>query len=395
MLNVRNASAMRQQVYSLPSLIREQLWPLEARVRKVLTTPEIYSLRSVLITGSGDSHMAGLAAAAAFVEFAGILPHVFPSMQAARYVAPLLGPQPPNTPLVIAVSSSGEVARVVEAVSAFNRQGALTLAVTAQPASRLAQASSKVLGIELPPFASAPGVRSYTMSLLALQLLAIRLAEVRGRITMDAAFELRRELASGAEVIEQALPAVDESCRQLALAWRDLPRFEILGSGPHAGTAAYGAAKLLEAVGCHACSIDVEEWNHLNYFTQEPGQTGTWLLADPSFGSFSRACEVAGYLQTLGRPYVILGNMSPEQAGKQAALVIPVPAFMHEALSPVVYSAALALFAAYLNETTGAEYGRGSSGPWEDSRDGNAVRNSTIVLVQSSDAADVANSAGE
>ena len=41
-------------------------------------------------------------------------------MQAARYVAPFLGPQPPNTPLVIAVSSSGEVARVVEAVNAFN-----------------------------------------------------------------------------------------------------------------------------------------------------------------------------------------------------------------------------------------------------------------------------------
>ena len=65
--------------------------------------------------------------------------------------------------------------------------------------------------MELPPFASAPGVRSYTMSLLALQLLAIRMAEVRGRITMDVAFELRRELASSAEIIEQAFGTVDET----------------------------------------------------------------------------------------------------------------------------------------------------------------------------------------
>ena len=79
MSNVRNASPMRQQVYSLPSLIREQFWPLEAHVRKVLTTPEIYSLRSVLITGSGDSHMAGSAAAPAFVEFAGIVLTSFPA----------------------------------------------------------------------------------------------------------------------------------------------------------------------------------------------------------------------------------------------------------------------------------------------------------------------------
>lgn len=373
-------SAMRQQVYSLPALIREQFWELEARARKVLTTPEIYSLRSVMIVGAGDSHIAGLAAAQIFAECAGIQPYVFSSMGAARYVAPFIGPQPPNTPLVLAVSSSGEVARVVEAAQGFTTRGALTLAVTAQPASRLGRVCDKVLTLDLPPFVSAPGVRSFTMSLLALQLLAIRIAEVRGRMTMDAAMELRRTLAASAEVIEQSTAALDGECRQLALAWQDLPQFEFLGSGPHAGTAAYGAAKVQEAAGRHAAGVDIEEWNHLNYFTGEPGQTGTLLIADPSFYSYSRAAEVAGYLRTLGRPYAVLGKMASEQVGAQAALELRLPGPLREALSPVAYCAILGLFAAWLNEITGAEYGRGSRGPWADSQDGNAVRNSAIVV---------------
>lgn len=382
MSNASNISAMRQQVYSLPGLIREQFWHLEARARKVLTTPEIYSLRSLVIVGCGDSYIAGLAAAQTFVEFAGLQPYVFSSMQAARYAAPFVGSQPPNTPLVLAVSSSGEVARVVEAAQAFTVQGALTLAVTAQAASRLAGACRKTLALELPPFVSAPGVRSYTMSLLALQLLAIRIGEVRGRMTMDAAMELRRELAASAEAIEQSSAALDDGCRQLAQAWHDLPQFEFLGSGPHAGTAAYGAAKLQEAVGCHSAGVDIEEWNHLNYFTVEPGKTGTVLVADPSFRSYSRAREVAGYLRTLGRPFVVLGGSAPEQAASQAEPDLRLSGSMREVLSPVVYCAILGLFAAWLNEITGAEYGRGSSGPWVDSQGGNAVRNSAIVLGQ-------------
>lgn len=55
------------------------------------------------------------------------------------------------------------------------------------------------------------------MSLLALQLLAIRIGQVRGRMTMDLAMELRRELAAGAEAIEQSSAALDVDCQKLAL----------------------------------------------------------------------------------------------------------------------------------------------------------------------------------
>lgn len=143
-----------------------------------------------------------------------------------------------------------------------------------------------------------------------------------------------------------------------------------MGSGPHAGTAAYGAAKLQEAVGCHAAGVDIEEWNHLNYFTMEPAETGTLLLADLSFRSYP-AREVVGYLAgTLGAPLRCVGEIAADQAGAQAEFELRLPSPMRGVLSPVVYCAIFALFAAWLNEITGAEYGGGSKGPWADSQGG-------------------------
>lgn len=90
---------MRQQVYSLPNLIVSSSGTWRRGRGNLLTTPEIYSLRSVMIVGSGDLYIAGLAAAQTFAEYAGLQPFVFSSMQAARYVAPFVGPQPPRTPV--------------------------------------------------------------------------------------------------------------------------------------------------------------------------------------------------------------------------------------------------------------------------------------------------------
>src|SRR5882757_9128265 len=57
-----SVAAMRDQVFSLPTLIRETTWEVEDRARSVLTTPDILNLRLALITGSGDSHIAARAA---------------------------------------------------------------------------------------------------------------------------------------------------------------------------------------------------------------------------------------------------------------------------------------------------------------------------------------------
>ena len=48
-----------------------------------------------------------------------------------------------------------------------------------------------MLDCSVPDFAPAPGIRSYRVSLLMLYLLAIRLAEVNGRLTQEQAGQMR------------------------------------------------------------------------------------------------------------------------------------------------------------------------------------------------------------
>ena len=126
---------------------------------------------------------------------------------------------------------------------------------------------------------------------------------------MDEALALRQELEASASAVEQIIAQFDTALGKLAKDWAGLDNFEFLGSGPGKGSAAYGAAKLLEAAGSHALYQDVEEWAHLQFFVARAQQTGTVLIAPADSYALSRAVEIAGFLETLQRPYRVLGRL--------------------------------------------------------------------------------------
>lgn len=369
-------NVMRDQILSLPELIREQTRPLEKSTRKVLTTPEMFAVRQIVLTGCGDSYISALAVERAFVELTGIHTQALTAMQAARFTAGAALTQYPHNPLVIAVSSSGEVARVIEAVKNYREHGALTLAVSRHPESRLALQAERIVPVTIPSFPSAPGVRSYIASLLPLYLLAIRIGEVRGRYTQDTAQEFRRGLQATADVVQSVIDALDGPLQKLADTWSGYTNFELLGSGSDRAVAAYGAAKLLEAVGAHALHEDVEEWVHLQYFVADAKNTGTFIISS-SDSAASRVQEIEAFMQTLQRPYLIFTDAL--QANRfQNVLAVP-GAGVHPMFTPLVYSVPVALFAAHLAQRVNAIYGRGAQGQWADCKNGMTTRNSTIV----------------
>lgn len=376
MNNSNSSNPMRDQVGSVPELIREQIWKLEAQTRKVLTTPEVFAVRQIIVTGCGDSYISAMTAETVFAELAGIPTRALNAMQASRYHAPSLRLNYPNNPLVLAVSNSGEVARVVEAVKHYTQQGALTLAITGNPESRLAEQASRSVHLTIPPFVSAPGVRSHIVSLLTLYLLAIRMGEVRGQYTADEAMKLRQELEKLAQTIEGTIRATDRILYSLAENWRACPNIEILGSGPDRGTAAYGAAKLLEATGIHAIHQDIEEWVHLQYFVRDAQHTATIIVCPEGSPAFSRVLEIQPLLQRLERPYVVFTS---ESCAHRFDHAVAVPLNQQSLFAPLVYSMPLALFAAYLSEQLQETYGRGATGQWADCENGMTTRNSAIM----------------
>ena len=180
---------MRRQLYSIETLITSIYPDTEKKTRTILSTPEIYSLKQVVITGCGDSYCAAMAAKQAFRKLTGLSVAVLPAIEASRMELEEAIGQIPNNPLIIGISNSGRVTRVMEGLMRFRQAGALTLAITSNQDSPLAKEAERNVVLSIPEFEKAPGIRNYVCSMLALFLLAIRIGEVLGRYTMDLAFQ--------------------------------------------------------------------------------------------------------------------------------------------------------------------------------------------------------------
>jgi glucosamine--fructose-6-phosphate aminotransferase (isomerizing) len=377
---------MWEQIYSLPEMVAQCLTPFLEVARDVLTPDLCASLAQVYTVGSGDSHMAGVAAELAFHTLAGLPTRATTALHFARYTVPFL-PEAQHRirerggrTLVIGISVSGEVARTVEAVRLAGQAGAITAAVTGALQSRLALSVEHILQTAILPMPSpmrAPGVRSYMAGLLMLYCTAIRIGEVRGHLgAMDAA-AAREELRQAPEAIAATLRANDEVAERLVAAWPDAQGFVFVGGGPNYGSAQFSAAKLLEASGDAALGQETEEWAHLQYFAREVA-TPTFIL-DPGGRSYSRACEVATAARAIGRRVAAVVPHDEATLSAQADAVLPVHGQLREAFSPVLYSLPGMLFANYRAEALHESYYRGFGGGRSIREGGGASR------VQTSD----------
>lgn len=365
-------NALYKQVMSLPDLIREQTWRLEDELRKVVPTRVQHGIRQIILTGSGDSAIAGVAAEHLFRTLVGVPTIAQPAMEVSRYVLDAYAGQYPYTPFVFATSNSGEVARVVEAARRARDVGGYVVGLTGDDQSRLAQTSDCTVDIAPPQFPPSPGMRSYVMAVLALDLFAIRLAEVRGRMTMDEAQAMRAELADVGDAVASAIESADAPLREFAQRVKDVQGVEFLASGPTKSSAAFGTAKVLEATGKQAAFIDTEEFVHLNYFEREAESIATLLLVPEGSKARSRAVEVAGLLTNLRRPWIALGSVP----NAPASVALPK---VRESFAPLVDAAVVGLFAAHLQDATGEVEGRGAVGQWADCVGGQTTRNSEII----------------
>lgn len=374
------SNPMSRQVESLPELIRTQYADLEPKTRTVLSFQEIFNIQRIVLTGCGDSYAAAMAVKHAFEMLTGIPTEVVTALELGRfYCEKHLGVDCRN-PLVVAVSNSGTGARVSEAVQRARRHGCFVLGVTGNPDSPLGVASDKVLKLDIPPFESAPGTRSYLVSVLSLLLLAVRFGEVRMKYTMDQAMDYREDILRQADALEALLPQMEDTCAALAEQWKDFPCFDFIGAGFDYATAWFGHAKILEAAGKFAMHINTEEWFHLNFFARDAREMGTVVVANTTNPAHSRSRELVKYANVLHRPLAVVTDGDAEDFGGEAAVYIRVPKTKYPITMPLTHFAPVCLTAAYIAELTGEKYGRGCEGDWSFCEGGACVINSEIIV---------------
>jgi glucosamine--fructose-6-phosphate aminotransferase (isomerizing) len=305
-------------------------------VRVALDGLDATTIDGFALAGSGDLHHAALATELAFARLTGLPTRAYTSMSLGLYHASGLTPRT----VVIQMTFSGKTARAVEAATLARAAGARVWGLTAVPGSALAQLSERCF---IKPDTGRNEAAGYPVTMLMLYLVAIRIAELRQRISGDDAGALRAHLKRAAAdmrtTLQQCLPAARAAVERFA----ELTHALFLASGPTFASAVNGSARIFEAIGANSAAQDIEEWVHLNRWVEET-RSPTFVIV-PRGPVRDRAGEVIQAMSTLGKPAIVVADDGDAGLLRGAAAALPVRCTLPEPLSPLVYHLPGELFA--------------------------------------------------
>lgn len=244
---------------------------------------------------------------------------------------------------VVALSQSGRTPDVVEYVERARAGGALTIAVTNDPASELGRAAELVLPLAAGPERAVAATKTYVNQLAALALLAGG-AGGRGAEVADG---LRRV----AELLADALPELERAAPPVASSFAFVGRMFVIGRGLEFATAREVALKLTETCRVAAEPLTATGLGHGPVAALDPFFP-VWTIASPD-ESLPAVVEAAARARTAGAALIASGSAAAKIAG--AAYVLPVPDAGDRLYAPLLSVVPGQLFAGALARTKGLD----------------------------------------
>ena len=302
-----------------------------------LSVEELNLVDRVYVIACGTSYHAGLIAKNLIEGWARIPCEVEVASE-FRYRNPIITP----TTLVVAVSQSGETADTLAAIRDARVRGAKVFGITNVVGSPVARESDGVIYTKANKEIAVASTKSFLGQVASLTLLALLLAQVKGKLKMNQVRLLFRDLADTAEQVESILSTSKESIEEAAAACKDATSALFIGRGMGAAIAKEGALKLKEISYLHAEAYPAGEMKH-----------GPIALIDEGFPVIAIATaspvydKVVSNLQEAkarGALVVAIATEGDEEIGKHADHVIFVPK-VRDAFSAITASVPLQLLA--------------------------------------------------
>lgn len=222
--------------------------------------------------------------------------------------------------MVIGISQSGKSEDIRAVIDDARQQGALTLSITNDEDSPMAQSADYHLFIEAGEEHSVAATKSYTAQLSAIALLASTLAD-------DA--EMIADLKKLPDWISETL-RLSEPIADWADRYRYMENFAIIGRGLNYATAFEISLKIKEL-----CYISGEEYSAADFLhgpiamIHEGFPT---MLVMPQGKPYSQMVEMLGKLRERKAECLVISNQGENEA--KAHKLLPIPA-MPEWLSPI------------------------------------------------------------
>jgi glucosamine--fructose-6-phosphate aminotransferase (isomerizing) len=236
---------MLKEIYEQPDGVRETIGDRVRHGRLVLeglglSDTELQNLRRIVILACGTAYHAGVVGRYVIEEWARI--PVEPDIASEwRYRNPVLS----KDTLVIGISQSGETADTIAAMQLAREKGARTVAITNMMGSQITREVDSVLytrtGLEVGVAAS----KTFTAQVALLDLIALKLAEVRRTLPEDELKFILDELYLLPEKMQAFLDG-DHPIEEIAQRHVDKPFFLYLGRHIGLPVCLEGALKLKE-----------------------------------------------------------------------------------------------------------------------------------------------------
>ena len=212
---------------------------------------------SVTIVACGTSWHAALVGKYMIEGFAGVPVEVDYGSE-YRYRDAVVSPGE----LVLAITQSGETADTLAALRGVKAKGARTLAITNVVGSMVTREADGTIYTHAGPEIGVAATKTFTSQLLALQLLALYLAQARQTMSPDAIRAEIEQLLRLPQLIEQTLRDIAEPIEAMAESLVRHGDFLFIGRGINYPIALEGALKLKELSYIHAEGYPAGEMKH-------------------------------------------------------------------------------------------------------------------------------------
>jgi len=224
--------SLRGEIFEQPAAIARLLEMQAEPVREIARRIHDRDICSVYLAARGTSDNAGLYAKYLWGAFNGLpVALATPSLFSVFKTPPKIG-----NALVVGISQSGQSPDIVSVVEEGRRQGALTLAITNDGASPLAEAGELVIDTVAGPENAVAATKTYTTQLVAIAMLSTALSREA---------EHREWLGRLPSLVEDAL-SLDDTIKAAAPRYRYMTQCVVLGRGFNYATAHEWALKLKE-----------------------------------------------------------------------------------------------------------------------------------------------------
>ena len=174
-----------------------------------------------------------------------------------RYRHPVITPHD----VVIAVSQSGETADTLAAIKLAKEEGAVVLGICNVIGSSISRATDAGIYTHAGPEIGVASTKAFTSQVTVMAMLALRLAELKGSISVEQRAQLIQELDTIPEKIQWTL---DHSgiVKEIAAQYKDVRNMLYMGRLQNYPVALEGALKLKEISYIHAEGYPAAEMKH-------------------------------------------------------------------------------------------------------------------------------------